>query len=554
MPNYYGQYETIDDFDEGNTSWTTCVSRRQRLFNVIYLSGLSIVILWGFGITFSLPAANTSADSDKQLLEYATSTDNATLTDGQQATLSDYANYNSETTISWCSGDHENKEVKITENSLKYGYTIDDDSCVTAPQDNDYNLVAFMNSTDYEDFNYTMTFYWYEKTTTYFQWRSSPYTDSCTATSGKYYKCLVGYYAYIKYSKMYLFETTGKSWTRKGTVSLDLSTETWYKFEVFVSGSSHTASVYEAGSDSAEGTYTFSDSTYDSGWVGFGCAECDYDDIGYGTATVDGTAAVDPSFNPTNSPSLNPTVDPSSKPTNPPSSKPTVDPSSKPTKAPSPNPTTHKPTHRPTEVPTQSPTYAPGMFCTLSSETEISHGGFTWDESYMGYDCLLKSDENKNNIILIDANVSNITLGVTFMQSSNTTYQVSAIMLRSSDDGGYDQSSWCMGEERFVCVAQVKKYSYVKLEFLECESDDETEFDETDLVDFNQDEWYMQKMTASGDLLTCELYDSSGDLVQSITANSTIYGSKLNELTDVAFGAFGKHYYFRDYTVEYLST
>lgn len=135
------------------------------------------------------------------------------------------------------------------------------------------------------------------------------------------------------------------------------------------------------------------------------------------------------------------------------------------------------------------------------------------------------------------------------MQSSNTTYQVSAIMLRSSNDGGYDQSSWCMGQERLVCVSQVRDFSRVKLEFLECASDDETEFYEGELVSFNQNEWYTQKMSAIGGELKCELYDSSENLVQSIIANSSDYSQSLEDLDNVGFGAYGKDYFFRSYEV-----
>merc|ERR1711907_66968 len=225
---------------------------------------------------------------------------------------------------------------------------------------------------------------------------------------------------------------------------------------------------------------------------------------------------IPPSNKPTTlKPTRYPTIPPTAKPTPKPSAKPTPKPTSKPTFKPSSKPTTPKPsakpTYKPTPAPTPSPTVETGMFCRPEKDIEVSHGGFKWNETYAGADCLLKTTENANNIALVDLNTSNVSLSVTFMQSSNTTYQVSAIMLRSSNDGGYDQSSWCMGQERLVCVSQVRDFSRVKLEFLECASDDETEFYEGELVSFNQNEWYTQKMTASGDLLTCELYDSSGD-------------------------------------------
>jgi len=278
------------------------------------------------------------------------------------------------------------------------------------------------------------------------------------------------------------------------------------------------------------------------------------------TGTPTSAPSAEPSSEPTaptQKPTKHPTIEPSAKPTLKPSTAgPTYKPTPKPTGIPSRKPSkgpTEKPTLKPTGKPSTSPTTTSGMFCsreTLPTDTFVSHGGFAYNETYNNKDCLLRSSENKNNIMMVKANLSNVSLDVSFLQSSNSTYQVSAIMLRSSDVGGYDQSSWCMGQERFVCVAQVRDYDNVKLEFLECDSDsDETEFDETELVAFSQDKWYTQKMTAYGTAMTCELYDDSDTLIQSITANSSDYKGKLEELTDVAFGAYGKDYYFRDYHV-----
>lgn len=514
-------------------------------------------------------------------------------------------------TSSFCTG----TDYTIQRGSLSWGQQFEDYKCAAKVSTTKEATFAYQETTSYSNFSYSIDIAADSLSNTLnpvIIFRADPET-SCS--SNYLYKCMDGYYLEIatvsdtastSSTSAYLIvrRACKNAYTNvrvSGLVTLDA--DAWYTVTIKAEGPNIYFSMSEVDSGNTLVDEATEDEYYTSGYVGFGSFKNNdwyFANVEISDPTSSPTTAPTdmPTGEPSNKPSKHPTDEPSSKPSkhptsmpndspthaptdeptaqpsNKPSKLPTGEPSSKPSKRPTSEPTdmpssgpipqptegpTNKATNSPSagpmsSQPTEAPTHAPGMFCEHSSETSISHGGFTWDESYMGYDCLLKSDLNKNNILLVETNVSNITIDVTFMQSSNTTYQVSALMLRSSDDGGYDSSSWCMGEERFVCVAQVKKYSYVKLEFLECDSDDETEFDETDLVDFEQNAWYTQKMTANGQYLTCELYDSSGDLIQSIAANSTIYGSKLEELTSVAFGAYGKEYYFKDYNiVEYLS-
>ena len=150
----------------------------------------------------------------------------------------------------------------------------------------------------------------------------------------------------------------------------------------------------------------------------------------------------------------------------------------------------------------------------------MTNGGFLWNTTFKNDTCLLKSNENKNNILTTDVNLKSVRASLTYLMAAGTTYQVSAIGLRQTTNEDAPQTGWCKNQDKFVCVAQVKSYKYVKLELMECDSEypEQYEFTESALVDFQVERWHTQTFEANKGDLYCALYDAKGTLLVDIHA------------------------------------